>query len=797
MEVYRNMAESKKYNLKEELVEADKTLTGSPEILGKAMLTIPQYVNSMRTNMFTSHLNQYKVQENTEFPLWFTNNENLVGEYSDGYFKTDDELKIVAKVVKYESIVKNPTHYVLFVYNKGKHRYEIIKREDVKNLTEVFAYRLKNEVIDSYEVGDTVPAGTILYRSTSYDDYMNYGFGINVPIMFSTDPDTSEDATKISKTLANKMLATETDLFTISLNDNDFPLNLYGDEFEYKSFPNIGEKIDTDIFMATRRQYNDQLLNDFRTDALQQYRDGDVCYYSIGEVSDIIVYCNKDELEENSFNRQVLEYYYAQNDYYEEIVKICEEIRRSGEKYSSDLDYLYKRSVEFLDKTKKWKNNDNTFSNFELEVSIKRKVGLSKGSKVTGRFGNKSVVAVVEDDENMPYTEDGVRIEMVSSLLAFVNRTIAAPLFEVSTSFITGEAIRKMKILPTQKEKEILFFDILESFNKKQAKKTRKIYGKLSAKEKRAYLEEVMNGHFHIHQPSTGEDYPFFYKLLEIYEKYDWLKPKQLYIKKWGRTIPILRKQYIGQMYVMMLKQTSLKGFSARGMGAINSKGLPERSYKSKAHTDLYSTSNIRFGEFESLNFLIGMSPEELSLLHACYRTSEEARSDLGKHILKPDSDYFKIDKSYTSRVAEIMNVLMKSLGYEIDIIDERNEIVEMDDNQLMDFTLNGMTYLCTGYQKFLYERLEEFREEIRKENPVMDMDEFAKKLDEKMLNSGFVMGMSHYKDRINIFQETDEMLSRLKSLNETKPKETEQPVSAEPSVTTEQKGKKQNDPGE
>lgn len=595
------MAESKKYNLKESLTQADLTMTGSPEILGKAMLTIPQYVNSMRTNMFTSHLNQYKVQEHTEFPLWFTNAENLVGKHSDGYKKTKGALKVIDKVVKFEGLVENPTIYSLFVYDMKKKRYDVIERKDLENLQEVFAYRYINDVIDSYDIGDIIPEKTVLYRSTSYDEHMNYGFGINVPVMFSTDPDTSEDAAKISKSLAQRMLATESDLFTVSLNDNDFPLNLYGDDLEYKSFPHIGEKINTDVFMASRRQYNDQILNDFRTDALQMYRDGDTCYYSIGEVSDLVVFCNNEELEENTFNRQIIQYYEAQNDYYDKIKTICEELMQSGGECSPNLDYLYKRACEFQDKVKKWKNNDSVFSNFELEVTVKRMVGLSKGSKITGRFGNKSVVAVVEDDENMPYTEDGVRIEMILSLLAFVNRTIAAPLFEVSTTFVTGEAIRQMKALRTYSEREKLFFDVMGMFNKQQVKKTRKIYERLTKEERKAYLDEVMEGHFHIHQPPTGEDYPIFYKFLEIYDKYDWLKPKQCYIKKWGRTIPILRKQYIGQMYTMMLKQTSLKGFSARGMGAINSKGLPERSYKNKAHTDLYSTSNIRFGEFESL----------------------------------------------------------------------------------------------------------------------------------------------------------------------------------------------------
>ena len=44
----------------------------------------------------------------------------------------------------------------------------------------------------------------------------------------------------------------------------------------------------------------------------------------------------------------------------------------------------------------------------------------------------------------------------------------------------------------------------------------------------------------------------------------------------------------------MKLKQTSRKGFSVRGTGSINTKGLPERSYKNKSFTELRSSTPIR-----------------------------------------------------------------------------------------------------------------------------------------------------------------------------------------------------------
>ena len=56
----------------------------------------------------------------------------------------------------------------------------------------------------------------------------------------------------------------------------------------------------------------------------------------------------------------------------------------SGEKYSREIDYTYKRAKEMLDDTKKWRDGDSEFSNMEIELKIRRRVPLAKGSKITG-----------------------------------------------------------------------------------------------------------------------------------------------------------------------------------------------------------------------------------------------------------------------------------------------------------------------------------------------------------------------------------------------------------------------------
>ena len=63
-----------------------------------------------------------------------------------------------------------------------------------------------------------------------------------------------------------------------------------------------------------------------------------------------------------------------------------------------------------------------------------------------------------------------------------------------------------------------------------------------------------------------------------------------------------------------------------------------------------------------------------------------------------------KIDNSYTSRVAEIFNVILKSLGIGLDFVDDDEKIKILDDETISNHSLNGVTYFCTDYQFYMME---------------------------------------------------------------------------------------------
>ena len=54
--------------------------------------------------------------------------------------------------------------------------------------------------------------------------------------------------------------------------------------------------------------------------------------------------------------------------------------------------------------------------------------------------------------------------------------------------------------------------------------------------------------------------------------------------------------------YMLKLKQSDRRGFSARSTGALDTKSLPTRSFKSKSHLERISSSCIRFN---SLNLYV------------------------------------------------------------------------------------------------------------------------------------------------------------------------------------------------
>lgn len=377
-------------NQKHLLAEKDKELFGKDWSMGISALTFPLRISAARRNMFAHHIKQAMNLKNPHIPKLMTNYENLFGKHSSGYKRTKDDGEVHAIVNKY-------THreggYFLFIYYPEKDAYEVVERKSIEDLTERYGFEYNNDYMDSLEVESQIPKGEVLFRSTSYDENMNYRYGANCKFMYTLDPYTIEDAIVISESMSQKMICTEVETFRIPVNDNMVLLNLYKDTENlyggYKVFPDIGEQTMGSIVCSSRQVHNSRILHDLSDDALKRIEfSRDTTTYAKGEIIDVFIYSNKptEDIPDTRYTKQLKTYLNRQEKFYEEILEVTEELINSGSKCSNGIRKLNKKAKNYLDDDTYWADNNRAFSNMIIEFTVSRHEPLKIGQKITGNI---------------------------------------------------------------------------------------------------------------------------------------------------------------------------------------------------------------------------------------------------------------------------------------------------------------------------------------------------------------------------------------------------------------------------
>lgn len=690
--------------LKDELNRLEDEYHFDDSIFAMSLLTRPSYISGSRTVMMTSHLKQLLSIINPEFPKVFTEYENMVGKYSTGIQKAARQWRVIGKTYKFE---EGNHLYTLLVKDEENEYYDVIQKKLVEDLTEKFGFRYNTEMLDKIKVGDIIDKDDVLFKSTSYDEVNNYRFGVNATFCYTSDVRTTEDAIVVSDSFAKRMKCVEVENVRVSVNDNDILLNLYGDENNYKAFPDVGEYINDKIICATRRINNDQIFYDFKESNLRKINFGEdvLCVEGSagGRIIDIRVYSNKtlEEMELNEYHAQVNKYYRNELRYYKEIEELTKDIVLDDKPHSRNLNYMYKKSKDILNDDVKWSEQQSKkpFSNIVIEFTVEREVALKHGSKITGLFGNKGVLCRIVNDDEMPILENGKRVEIMFNRLGVINRLNSFQLFEQSINFIMNRTIDRMKTLETNDQRAKLLFTMLNEFNTRQATEFGKLYGKLSEEEKEIFIQDVYERGVFVHIPPFWHERPLFDVLKDIYAKYgEWLNPYTVYIKKNGRYRPVMNKMIVGEMYIIRLKQTASKGFSSRSVGGVSLIGTPIKDAQAKENKILYSKTPCRLGLDEVLNLLIGTDPRALAKQNMSYRNSIEGTRDLPIQLLKGGMvNNLREDEGIVNRNVEVLDAYLKTMGYKLQGSETIKEIIfDNIDDEVKEREIDGQMVKCT-----------------------------------------------------------------------------------------------------
>jgi hypothetical protein len=304
-----------------------------------------------------------------------TNYEDVVGKESSYYHTAEDDMEVCAVVDKFPEVAPN-LMYFKFFHSKKNHKYYLEIKQNGVECPERFGFHINNDAMDNLKVGDSIEKGKPLWKSCSYDEEDLYGFGMNARVAWAADNWTIEDAIKIRKGFADKLISYEEETVSVHMNDNDFMRNMYGDEKYYKGFPDAGGLLKDNMLCATSHRVDSQVLYDMKKSNLKEINVlDDRIYYAKSShnarVMDIEIYPNKslDEIPDTDQYKQIRYYIANHFRYYQEINRICKDIVESGEDFDSDIGFWCKRSSDILDENYGFSNGTEKVKGLVMNVT--------------------------------------------------------------------------------------------------------------------------------------------------------------------------------------------------------------------------------------------------------------------------------------------------------------------------------------------------------------------------------------------------------------------------------------------
>lgn len=741
-------------HLKAQLEEIDDMYGGDNiiKILGPTMLSYTS-TDSAREYMFTSHIKQTLNLLNPDVPRLQTGMENAIGEVNHAYCRLDGTWEVLDIIQKFP----DRGIYTLVLYNKKTDTYDMIEKKIAENLTEKFGYVYNTDFMDHVKVGDKLK-DAILYKSTSYDEHMNYRYGKNANVYFSTSTDTLEDAIRVRRSWAEGVKSVEVDLVQVPVNDNDVMLNLYGDDSVYKTFPDIGEHVKNSMLCATRRINKNHLLYDFQTQNMATVYSTDADYYvsKDAEVYDIEIYYNGDDpFPDTLFYQQMKFYYECCCQYADKMYAWATRIKKSGSKYTENVTYFRSRYKNYTNPEYKWKNKDRAFSNIVIEFHVKSVVSLEAGSKLTGRYGDKGVIgdfaedlseqfqeSIVDmvapnateeekrrlakniqivDDVRMPYSDD-VKVDILLNSSGAVRRINPGQLSEVEVNFQAAQVQKYIREqCKTREEKIAVIWKFLKLVNAAEMDFYWKMYQSFdqfkqvgdynfhiwSDAAKDAFIKDIEeNGFYLIKPPHT----PLAYDDIQaIYNEFPFIKPYPIYIDLFGiKKRRVMKDGIIGSKYILVLKQNSNKNFSARSTFRVNRANLPTKDVAKKTNRSSYARTPVRLSEI--YNIMASNSGLDLAEYNIFMRSSALGRKSL-QRILAAEGNPMLIDKlkvqdNFINANADILNAKLKGIGLEIKFYTEADPIPDIYSNAKIPMRIGDYTILCSYDEKPMYRDL-------------------------------------------------------------------------------------------
>lgn len=577
-------------------------------LTGMSALGFPEKISTTRGVMMVKHTSQRVVVRNPEFPMMFTGAENEFGKRSSWDVRATADYKLMKKFVKFKDSPYSPIAYIFKNLETGKYLCKIYK--PAVNLTERYGFRMKDNIRGIKE-GDVLPKDTSIAQSSSYVDD-NYCAGCNIRMAYAVLPELTEDSLMISEDAAKALEYDMVDIVTVNVSKKSYLLNRYGRNGEYKPFPDIGEEVQNDVLCSIRENSYVSTLAEASIPHVN-----DTKYFSHGTVVDIDIFTNV-EVEDAQFNRYLSQI----RQWYTDIFSYISTIITDPNQDDTSLLDIYHQAEKYLNGSA-WVTKEYIVDTI-IKFTMLQPMKIAVGQKVVGRYGNKSVISKIIPTDEMPKTDDGRPIHMLANALAVPNRIIAFATYEGSMTFMQDRMHQHIQHLwkeklASQEEIMTLVCDFVSIFEPDEGSEIMRVY-----KERpNTVFQDIMDHGIYI-QIKPFNKVCVRDALLQAYDAYpDIMKPYKIYTKLHHRWVQIDGEYPVGFQYTWVLKQEPSKALSAISTGRTTLYDQPVKTHQFTKNLRHYSDNPVKYGEYDTMNFLAGVGIKEFSKLTTYYRGSQ------------------------------------------------------------------------------------------------------------------------------------------------------------------------------
>lgn len=445
------------------------------ELMGVLSLSSFDGFNSAsRKQMFSSHIGQALVINGSTIRRIQTGMEREYGKYTFApKFPVDAEvIRVIERyprTIDADRIKHNPETLVIYEDHKTR-RVGCISLVDFYSNHPYFGFAYKNtDAAKQVRAGALFAEDTILQNSPSITANGDYMYGRECNVVFMSHPAVAEDGILISRDVLSKFGFKIYDRRTIEWGSKQYPVNCYGDQDNYKPFPDIGDYVrDDGVLGALRTEDPDYGPVEQSINATLEF---DNCFNHLvysgrrgGKVIDIKVMHDPESRVPTTLigmDVQMQRYDKARRAYYQAIVNEYEALRRHRKEklaLTKDFHRLVVEAISVVGTTRQLKQAGKgadepvsklyrgiPLDDWRVEFVIEHDVIPTIGFKLTDTHGGKGVICHIAEPHEMPVDAAGNRADIIMAPDARMARMNLGGLYEPYINAVSRDFMVEVK----------------------------------------------------------------------------------------------------------------------------------------------------------------------------------------------------------------------------------------------------------------------------------------------------------------------------------------------------------------